>query len=53
MNQFADLFSVIIMLNPISDYVDFQLLKDHDSEDMEKLRLKLDPKTLMISNHRA
>ena len=52
-NQFADIFSVIIMLNPMSDYVDFQLLKDHDSEDMEKLRLKLDPKTLMISNHRA
>lgn len=52
-NQFTDYFSVIIMLKPKQDYVDFKLLKDHDSENLEKLRLKLDPRTLLISNRRV
>lgn len=52
-NAFADHFSVIIMLNPMPDYVDLKLLKDHDRTDLEKLMLKLDPKTLLISNHRV
>jgi hypothetical protein len=51
-NRFADLFSVIIMLEPIQNYINMRLLKDHDSTDLEKLHLKLDPKTLLISNHR-
>ena len=52
-NRFIELFSVIIMLHPESDYIDFKLLKDHDSQDLEKLRLMLDPKTLLIANHRV
>jgi len=51
-NKFYDLFSVIILLNPCQDYVDLKLLKDHDSTDLKKLRLKLDPKTLLIANRR-
>ena len=51
-NRFADVFSVIIMLQPESDYIDLKLLKDHDSGDLEDLRLKLDPKTLLLANHR-
>lgn len=51
-NSFNDLFSVIIMLEPCPDYIHMNLLKDHDSTDLEKLRLKLDPKTMLISNHR-
>jgi hypothetical protein len=51
-SRFKDLFSVIIMLNPVQDYIDLKLLKDRESKDLEKLRLKLDPKTLLISNHR-
>jgi hypothetical protein len=50
-NRFTELFSVIIMLHPESDYIDFKLLKDHDSLDLEKLRLQLDPKTLLIATH--
>lgn len=52
-NQFTDLFSVIIMLEPQPDYTDMKLLKDHDETDLGKLHLKLDPKTLLISNHRV
>ncbi|MBN2104730.1 AAA family ATPase [bacterium] len=51
-NRFEDLFSVIIMLEPVHDYIDMKLLKDHDSKNLEKLRLKLDFHTMLISNHR-
>lgn len=52
-NNFYDIFSVIIMLNPRHDHIDFKLLKAHDATDVEKLRLKLDPKTLLIANYRV
>jgi hypothetical protein len=51
-SHIAHLFAVIIMLDPYHDYIDLKLLKDHDSKDIAKLRLKLDPKTLLIANHR-
>ncbi len=51
-NRFYDLFSVIIMLVPQTDHVDLKLLKDREATDLEKLRLKLDPKTFLISNRR-
>ena len=50
-NQFYYIVSVIIMLNPMYDYIDMKLLRDHDSKDLEKLHLKLDTKTLLISKH--
>jgi len=52
-NRFSDLFSVIIMLNPLKDFIGLKLLKDHDSKDVAKLRLKLDAKTLLIANRRV
>ena len=52
-NSFKDFLSVIIMLNPTSSFIDLNLLKDHDIKDLEKLMLKLDPKTLLIANHRV
>ena len=52
-NQVKDIFSVIIMLNPREDYIDLQLLKDHENTDPGKLRIKLDPKTMLIANHRV
>jgi len=52
-NRFTDLFSVIIMLLPMQDHIDLKLLKDNDSMDLEKLRLKLDPHTMLIANRRA
>ncbi len=52
-NRFSEIFSVVIMLQPEQDYIDMKLLKDHDNADLGKLRLKLDPRTLLISNHRV
>ena len=52
-NDYSDYFQVIIMLQPMQDHVDLKLLKDHDSTDLEQLRLKLDPRTLLIANHRV
>jgi hypothetical protein len=49
-NRFQDIFSVIIMLEPESSTINLKLLKDHDSQDLEKLQLKLDPRTLLIAN---
>jgi hypothetical protein len=48
-----DFFSVIILLNPVQEHIELKLLKDHDSTDLEKLRLKLDPRSLLIANHRV
>jgi hypothetical protein len=50
---FQNFFSVIILLNPVQEFIELKLLKDRDSMDLEKLRLKLDPRTLMIANYRA
>ncbi len=52
-DAFRDIFSVIILLTPVQEFIGLKLLKDHDSSDLEKLRLKLDPRTLMIANYRA
>ena len=52
-DAFKDFFSVIILLNPVQEFIELKLLKDHNSSDLEKLRLKLDPRTLMIANYRA
>ncbi len=52
-NRFKELFSVIIMLEPMHDYIDMKLLKDHNSEDTGgRLLLKLDPHTMLIAHHR-
>ncbi len=52
-NEFEDLFSVIIMLEPTHELIDLKLLKDHDSDSLERLKLKLDSKTMLIANHRV
>ena len=52
-NKFTDYFSIIIMLDPQKDYIDLKLLKDNGSTDLEKLRLKLNPQTLLIANRRV
>lgn len=52
-NRFTDIFSVIIMMHPEHDFINMKLLKDHENKNLEKLRLKLDPETLLISNHRV
>jgi archaellum biogenesis ATPase FlaH len=52
-NKFASLFEVIIMLRPVRDYIEFDLLKSHENSKEKRLALKLDPITMLISNHRV
>ena len=52
-NKFYDLLEIIIMLNPRHDYINFNLLKSHHNGKDKKIQIKLDPKTLLISNHRV
>ncbi len=52
-NKFSNLLEVIIMLSPKQDYIEFNLLKSHGNGNGKKIQLKLDPKTLLISNHRV
>lgn len=52
-SQFAEDFAVVILLIAHHEFIELKLLKDHDARDVEKLRLKLDPKTLLISNRRV
>ncbi len=52
-NKFYDLWSVIIMLNPKEDFIDFNLLKAAGTEKPQRLRLKLDPQTMLIAHNRV
>lgn len=52
-NQLADLFEVIILLHQQPEYIDLRLWKSPVAAQGQSLNLKLDPKTLLISNHRA
>ena len=51
-NKFVDQLRVIIMLQPEKNHIDLQLLKKTGGEDIP-LRLKLDPHTLLLANHRV
>jgi len=50
---FIQYFSVVIELNAQQDHIQLRLLKDQDAASCEKLRLRLDPKSLLISNRRV
>jgi len=52
-NKFIDLLEIIIMLNPRKNYINFNLLKSHQNGNDKKIQIKLDPKTLLITNHRV
>jgi len=46
--DYADLFAVIIVLDPKPDHIALTVSKDRDTSNLENLALKLDPKTLLI-----
>jgi hypothetical protein len=41
--------SVLLKLEPQSDYIHFEVLKDHDNKEIHNMNLKLDPSTLLIA----
>jgi len=49
----VEYFAVVIELNARPDHIELVLVKDHDAPTIEKLRLRLDPKSLLISNRRV
>lgn len=51
-NKYYDILSVIIMLKPESTHINLELLKSQDGKKND-LKLKLDPKTLLMTNHRV
>ena len=48
LKEFANLFDVIVILEPKQDHIALNVLKDRDVFNQEHLALKLDPKTLLI-----
>ena len=52
-NGVKSFLDVIIMLEPKADHVHLSLLKDHKATKPGKLQLKLDPHSMLISNHRV
>ncbi len=47
-DNFEDLLSVIVVLEPIHEAIFLKLLKDHDNPDLANLHVKLDPKSLLV-----
>lgn len=43
--------AVMITLRYEQDYIAFQVVKDHDNEELNQMNLKLDQKTLLIAEH--
>ena len=46
--DYADLFDVIVILNPKQDHIELKVSRDRDVYNPEHLALKLDPRTLLI-----
>ena len=50
--DFADLIEVIINLNPKPDHIELTVSKDHDAPNTKVMAMRLDPKTLLISEEK-
>ncbi len=52
-DKLSEFFTVIIHLIAHPDYIELLLLKDREIKNLEKLYLRLDPRTLLIANRRV
>ncbi|MDY6880944.1 MAG: ATPase domain-containing protein [Thermodesulfobacteriota bacterium] len=48
-HEFEEFFSIIIQLQPQAEGVFLRLLKDHDSTEISKTLIRLDPNTFLVS----
>jgi hypothetical protein len=48
--DFADLIDIVIILDPKPDHIELSVSKDRDSGISESLKMRLDPRTLLISS---
>jgi hypothetical protein len=46
--DYADLFDVVVVLEPKTDYIEFSVSKDRDALNAKSMAAKLDPKTMLI-----
>ena len=46
--DYAELFDVIVVLEPRQDHIEFAVARDRNAEAPERLALRLDPKTLLV-----
>jgi hypothetical protein len=46
--DYADLFDIVIVLEPKTDHIELSISKDRDAHDLKTLAMRLDPKTLLI-----
>ncbi|HNY91739.1 MAG: hypothetical protein BWY77_00040 [bacterium ADurb.Bin431] len=51
-NAFAETLTVVILLVAHRDYIELKLVKDNGERQLDRLQLRLDPKTLLIANRR-
>jgi len=51
LREFIDLISVLILLEPMTDYIHFKVVKDHERLNLHELSLKLDAKSLLIAEN--
>lgn len=51
LRDYMDLVSVLIVLEPMNDYIHFKVVKDHERLNPRDLSLKLDTKSLLIAEN--
>jgi len=51
LKNYADLFEVVIVLDPKPDHIALTVSRDRDTSNPENLAVRLDPKTLLIQEH--
>ncbi|MFZ4614827.1 MAG: hypothetical protein ACOYM2_01365, partial [Rectinemataceae bacterium] len=47
---FMPSIAVLVVLDPKTEYIHFDVVKHHESTNLEDLKIKLDPKTLLIAD---
>ncbi|MEI6385992.1 MAG: hypothetical protein WCQ50_05105 [Spirochaetota bacterium] len=50
LTAFMPSIAVLVVLEPKTEYIHFDVVKHHESTNLEDLKIKLDPKTLLIAD---
>jgi hypothetical protein len=50
LTAFMPSIAVLVVLEPKTEYIHFDVVKHHESTNLQDLKIKLDPKTLLIAD---